>query len=99
MVFRGTAAVYGRGVAAVTATGMGTELGRIAELIQEVEDEKTPLQRRLDQLGRVLVTAAIAIVAVVFGLGMLRGEPARFNVPDGGSALPWRLRRRGCRRS
>ncbi len=77
MVFRATAAVYGRAVAVVTATGMRTELGRIAELIQEVEDEKTPLQKRLDHLGRVLVTAAVAIVAVVFALGILRGEPVR----------------------
>ncbi len=75
MVFRGTAAVHGRAEAVVTETGMRTELGRIAELIQTVAAERTPLQKRLDHLGRLLVTAAIVIVAVVFALGALRGEP------------------------
>ncbi|MFN2227794.1 MAG: cation-translocating P-type ATPase, partial [Anaerolineae bacterium] len=74
MVYMGTIVTYGRGVAVVTATGMGTELGRIAELIQTVEREPTPLQRRLAQLGRGLAVAALAIVAVVFVLGLLRGE-------------------------
>jgi Ca2+-transporting ATPase len=74
MIFMGTAVAYGRGVAVVTATGMNTELGRIAELIQDVEREPTPLQRRLEQLGRGLAVAALVIVAVVFVLGLLRGE-------------------------
>ena len=74
MVYMGTIVTYGRGVAIVTETGMETELGRIAELIQAVEREPTPLQRRLAQLGRGLAVAALAIVAVVFLLGLLRGE-------------------------
>ncbi len=74
MVYMGTVATYGRGQAVITATGMNTELGRIAELIQTVERESTPLQRRLDQLGKGLTAAALAIVAVVFVLGLLRGE-------------------------
>jgi Ca2+-transporting ATPase len=74
MVFMGTAVAYGRGVAVITATGMNTELGRIAELIQTVEREPTPLQWRLEQLGRGLAVAALVIVAVVFVLGLLRGE-------------------------
>jgi len=77
MVFRGSDAVYGRGVAVVVATGMQTELGRIAELIQGVEDEQTPLQKRLDRLGKVLGGLALAIVAVVFAAGLLRGEEVR----------------------
>ncbi|HSR32178.1 MAG TPA: HAD-IC family P-type ATPase, partial [Anaerolineae bacterium] len=74
MVYMGTVVTYGRGTAIITATGMDTELGRIAELIQTVEREPTPLQRRLEQLGRGLAVAALVIVAVVFVLGLLRGE-------------------------
>ena len=77
MVYMGTVVTYGRGQAAVTETGMNTELGCIAEMIQTVERETTPLQRRLAQLGRGLAVAALAIVAVVFVLGLLRGEDAR----------------------
>ena len=73
----GTVVTYGRGLAVVTETGMNTELGHIAEMIQTVEREPTPLQRRLEQLGRGLAVAALAIVAVVFFLGLLRGEDAR----------------------
>ena len=74
MVYMGTVVTYGRGLVVVTATGMDTELGRIAELIQTVEREPTPLQRRLEQLGKGLAVAALFIVAVVFVLGLLRGE-------------------------
>lgn len=74
MVYLGTAVTYGRGVAVVTETGMRTELGRIAEMIQTVAHEPTPLQRRLEQLGRGLVVATLAIVTLVFLLGVLRGE-------------------------
>jgi Ca2+-transporting ATPase len=77
MLFMGTAATYGRGVAAVVATGMRTELGRIAELIQTVESEQTPLQRRMGRLGRSLAWVALGLVAVVFTLGLLQGgDPA-----------------------
>ncbi|HIE39042.1 MAG TPA: cation-translocating P-type ATPase, partial [Anaerolineae bacterium] len=77
MVYMGTVVTYGRGLAVVTETGMRTELGHIADIIQTVEREPTPLQRRLEQLGRGLALAALAIVAVVFALGLLRGEDAR----------------------
>jgi Ca2+-transporting ATPase len=77
MVYMGTTITYGRGTAIVTSTGMNTELGRIAEMIQSVERAPTPLQRRLEQLGRGLALAAIVIVGVVFGLGLLRGEDLR----------------------
>ena len=59
MVFRGTTIVYGHGVMVVTSTGMQTELGRIAELIQSVDDDPTPLQRRMSEVGKVLVVAAL----------------------------------------
>lgn len=77
MIFMGTTISYGRGTAIVTQTGMKTELGRIAEMIQSVGQEQTPLQRRLGQLGQGLAIAALGIVAVVFTLGLLRGENIR----------------------
>jgi Ca2+-transporting ATPase len=73
MVFMGTAITYGRGTALVAETGMRTELGRIAELIQSVESEPTPLQRRMARLGKTLAVAALVIVALVFGLGVIQG--------------------------
>ena len=72
MVYSGTLVNYGRGDYVVTATGMETELGHIANLIQGVEEEDTPLQHRLESLGRVLAYAALALVTVVVGLGLLR---------------------------
>lgn len=77
MVFMGTVATYGRGSAVITTTGMKTQLGKIADMIQSVGTEKTPLQRRLEQLGRGLAIAALGIVVVVFFLGILRGEPVK----------------------
>jgi Ca2+-transporting ATPase len=74
VVYMGTTVAIGRGEAIVTGTGMDTELGRIAELLQEVTDDQTPLQRRLDQLGKVLAVAAGAIVLLLAGLGLARGE-------------------------
>ncbi|MBI4784174.1 MAG: cation-translocating P-type ATPase [Oscillatoriophycideae cyanobacterium NC_groundwater_1537_Pr4_S-0.65um_50_18] len=74
MVFMGTVATYGRGKAVVTETGMGTELGKIADSMQSVEQEQTPLQKRLDQLGKRLALAAIGLVAIIFVFGLLRGE-------------------------
>ena len=76
MAYMGTVVTYGHGQAVVTATGMNTELGNIASSLQAVETEPTPLQKRLAQLGRSLALAALAIVALVFAMGMLRGEKA-----------------------
>jgi len=76
MAFSGTAVTLGRARGLVVSTGMSTAIGRIAELLQEGEDEATPLQLRLGQLGKWLAMAALAICAVVFGLGVARGEPA-----------------------
>ncbi len=77
MVYRGTLATYGHGVALVTATGMETELGKIARSLQTVTPEPTPLQRRLAQLGRTLAIVSIAIVALVYVLGVVVGEDPR----------------------
>jgi Ca2+-transporting ATPase len=73
-IFMGTIVTYGRGVALVTDTGMGTQLGKIANMLQSVGSEKTPLQRRLEQLARGLAFASLVLVAIVFVLGLLRGE-------------------------
>ncbi|HXF60717.1 MAG TPA: cation-translocating P-type ATPase [Caldilineaceae bacterium] len=75
MVYMGTEVTTGRGEFVVTATGMATELGKIANLIQSVEDEQTPLQRRLDQLGKQLAALALVIVVIVFAMGYFRGDP------------------------
>jgi Ca2+-transporting ATPase len=75
MVYLGTAVTYGRGVAVVTTTGMKTELGRIATLIQGVEAEKTPLQRRLAQMGRTLFLVAIGVMVISGIVGLLTGAP------------------------
>ena len=76
MLYLGTTVTYGRGTAVVTETGMRTELGRIAELIQHVVSEATPLQKRVKHLGMTLALASVAIVALVFLLGMLYGQEA-----------------------
>ncbi|MCU0506879.1 MAG: cation-translocating P-type ATPase [Anaerolineae bacterium] len=77
MAFMGTTVTYGRGALAVTASGMSTELGKVADMLQEVGGGQTPLQRRLDQLGRALAIAALAMVVIVFGLGVVIGEDWR----------------------
>ncbi|WP_166829636.1 cation-translocating P-type ATPase [Thalassoroseus pseudoceratinae] len=69
--FMGTQITYGRGSLMITETGMNTELGNIADMLQTVEAEETPLQRRLGELGKGLAIAAIGIVAVVVVLGLL----------------------------
>jgi len=77
MLYMGTSVAYGRGTALVVETGMKTELGRIADLLQSVGQETTPLQKRLDHMGKILAFIAIAIVAVVFVLGILQGNELR----------------------
>lgn len=66
MAFMGSVVTYGRGKGVVTATGMQTQIGLIAEMIQSYEEEATPLQRRLDQLGRWLGIGALIICGIVF---------------------------------
>ncbi len=77
MVFAGTVVTSGRGRAVVVATGMKTEIGKIADLIDKAPDEATPLQKRLEQLGRYLILICLAICAAVGTLGFLRGEEPR----------------------
>ena len=71
-VFSSTLINYGRGSGIVVATGMNTEIGRIAGLLQSVEEEQTPLQERLNQLGKTLGIAALVICGVIFVLGVIR---------------------------
>ncbi|MGD8396655.1 MAG: cation-translocating P-type ATPase [Candidatus Eiseniibacteriota bacterium] len=75
MTYMGTIVTYGRGVAVVCATGMQTELGAIADRLQTVEKEATPLQVELDRLGRLLLVAAVVLIAIVAAIGWLRGAP------------------------
>ena len=75
MVYAGTAVTYGRGRALVVATGMHTEFGQIAQLLQTIESGKTPLQQNLDRVGQVLARATLVIVAIIIALGVLRGQP------------------------
>ena len=72
MVFTGTEVVNGRGKVVVTATGMATELGKIAQMLQAVENEPTPLQKRMDQLGNVLVSSSLILVAIVIIFGLIQ---------------------------
>ncbi|MEP7137002.1 MAG: cation-translocating P-type ATPase [Chloroflexota bacterium] len=69
--FMGTVVSYGRGRGVVTSTGMHTQLGLIATMLQNVETEETPLQRRLDQLGKSLSVAALFLVAIVFIVALI----------------------------
>lgn len=74
--FMGTTVTYGRGKGVVVSTGMLTQLGMIATMLQNVEDEDTPLQKKLEQLGKTLGWACLAICALVFGVGWIQGgEP------------------------
>lgn len=75
--YMGTTVSYGRGAGMVTAVGMNAELGKIAAMLQGVKEEQTPLQQRLDRLGKILAVAGVAIAAALLVLGVLRGEDMR----------------------
>ena len=75
MVYTGTAVTYGRGKGLVVATGMATEFGRTAAMLESVATTKTPLQDNLDKVGSALAQAALIIVGIIVGLGLYRGQP------------------------
>lgn len=74
MAFSTSVVTYGRGKGVVVSTGMKTEVGRIAEMLQKAEKTETPMGKRLEQLGKVLGYVAIGICAFIFVLGIMRGE-------------------------
>jgi Ca2+-transporting ATPase len=74
MVFMGTSVTRGRAKAVVVATGMVTEMGKVAKLIQDKDGYVTPLQRRLEELGKYLVYGCLAVSGLVFSVGLLRGQ-------------------------
>ncbi|MBK8049207.1 MAG: HAD-IC family P-type ATPase [Anaerolineales bacterium] len=74
MGYMGTQVTYGRGTVAVVATGMDTELGRIADLLQTVDAEMTPLQRKLDRVGKMLAIAGVVIAGIMLAIGLAAGE-------------------------
>ena len=83
MVYQGTTAAAGSARAVVVATGMDTQLGRIGGMVEEIEDERTPLEERLDRLGRNLVWLALVIVVIVVAIPVLRGTPLALMIETG----------------
>ena len=74
MAYKGTVVTYGHGRGVVVTTGMATEFGKIAVLLQQAGETSTPLQRRLAHFGRRLAVVALGICGIIFGVGLLRGE-------------------------
>ena len=85
-VFMGTTVTSGKGQAIIVCTGMNTEMGKIADMIQNVEEELTPLQKRLDKMGSALVCGCLIICAIVSLIGILQGESI-FNMILSGISL------------
>jgi len=83
MVFKGTAVTRGAGEGVVVATGMQTELGRISSLVEEAEQEATPLEKRLEQLGRRLIWVTLGIAALVIVAGIVAGKEVLLMVEAG----------------
>jgi Ca2+-transporting ATPase len=86
LAYAGTAVVSGRGEGVVVATGLSTEFGRISAALAGRERRRSPLQREMDRLVRILLVVAIGLIAIVVGLGFLRGNEAGKNVLAGVSA-------------
>jgi Ca2+-transporting ATPase len=75
LAYAGAIVTYGRGRGMVIETGMQTEFGKVAQMLQSVETDRTPLQVNLDKVGKVLAMIALAIVAIIVILGLVRGQP------------------------
>lgn len=73
IAYMGTTVTYGRGAGVVTAVGMQAELGKIAAMLQAVQNEETPLQQRLDHLGKRLALVGVLVALLILGIGLLRG--------------------------
>jgi Ca2+-transporting ATPase len=82
IAFAGTAITYGRGRAVVIATGMNTEFGKIARMLQGIEQSRTPLQENLDRIGRLLAVIALVIVVGIVALGLWRREETQQTVTE-----------------
>lgn len=80
MMYMGSTVVYGRGTAVVTATGMDTEMGKIADALTKAEEGQTPLQIKLDQLSKILTKLVIVICVLVFGVQLIRAGGLDFEV-------------------
>ena len=74
MVYMGSTVVYGRGKAVITATGMDTEMGKIADALAQAKDEETPLQIKLNQLSKFLTMLVVGICVVIFAVGLFRAQ-------------------------
>ena len=75
LIYAGTVVTYGRGRAIVVATGMETEFGKIARLLESVDTAKTPLQHNLDRVGKTLARVSFGVVLIIVALGVFRGQP------------------------
>jgi len=80
MVYMGSTVVYGRGVAVITATGMETEMGKIADALVQAEEGQTPLQRKLSQLSKMLTWLVLGICVIIFGVQLVRAGGISFDV-------------------
>lgn len=80
MAFQGTSVTYGRGRGVVSATGMKTEMGRIADIINRAEKDETPLQKKLAEIGKMLTVLVIGICAIIFFTGVVKG--GGFTLPN-----------------
>ena len=100
MVFSGTAATYGRGRAVVTATGMQTEMGRIAGMLKDAPDEPTPLQKELDRVGKLLGLVVVVIAVVMIATIIFVEDVQRvLGASSTCSFSAWRSRSRRCRKA
>ena len=82
IAFAGTVVTYGRGRAVIVATGMNTEFGKIARMLQDIEQSRTPLQENLDRVGRTLAVIALVIVVVIVALGLWRRAETQQTITD-----------------